>query len=310
MEELPVRPLPWLAALGISISVMACASEETAPPASSTGGAASEEGGGGAPMGGASTGGAPSTGVDMGGAPVTTANGGATGAGGGIGTASLEIESGDGGVVPSGWPASDPLRVRLRDEEGAPVPGATIAFEVTVGNAVHIQAVNGEATTDASGVAATTYNAFPIDPNLPFEVDTVTARYGDLTANFQVVISQVPANTLPALPLVQLDAPVGAPDLGTAQAGTVVPGGLRAIAVFQQGFAIGEGIPSWGLRLTSTDDLLTPSEVQCAGGTVLADASGHVSCDIVAPATPGDYAFTILAGGAIRFDAGHLHVVP
>ncbi len=70
--------------------------------------------------------------------------------------------------------------------------------------------------------------------------------------------------------------------------------------MLQQGPAYGKGVPHWGLRLTKTSDLLQAAEVSCAGGTSVADAQGNVSCDIVVPKKPGDYTFTILAGGALR----------
>ena len=37
------------------------------------------------------------------------------------GQPTLEMVSGNGGTVPSGWPATDPVRVRARDAQGNPV---------------------------------------------------------------------------------------------------------------------------------------------------------------------------------------------
>jgi hypothetical protein len=232
-----------------------------------------------------------------------------SGAGGAPGSPSLTIYSGDGGVVPSGWPAGDPLRVLARDGAGQPVVNADVTFD-TGGNAIHIQAFNDVATTDATGVAGTTYNAFPIDGNEGMEVDEVTASWNGLSVVFHVIITQVPSGWPAAPPLVHIGTPDTAPDYGTAHAGATIPGALLANAVIQQGPDYGVGVPNWGLRITSSDDILQPAAVGCAGGTVFSDASGNISCDLVAPSTPGDYGFSVLAAGSVRFDNGHLHVVP
>lgn len=220
----------------------------------------------------------------------------------------LEIVSGSGTVVASGWPAGDALRVRALDATLAPVAGATVTFAQSKGNAIHVQTPT--VTTDADGIASASFNAFPIQPNLGFEEDSVRASWAGLSVDLDVIVTQVPSGQLAMPPLVQFTAPGGAPaDLGSMKAGAIAKGGLAAIAVLQQGPAYGQGVPHWGLRLTQAGDLARPAAVGCAGGTAIADAQGRVACDLVAPSTPGDYAFTVFAGGSVRWD-GHLHVTP
>jgi hypothetical protein len=221
----------------------------------------------------------------------------------------LEIVSGQGATVSSGWPATDPLRVRALDANLQPVSGATITYMQSKGNGIHIQSFGNQETTDANGFAGALFNAFPLDANKGFEEDTVTASWNGLTADFDIVIMQVPSGQLAMPPLYQFQQQTY-PDLGTAKAGTTISGGLVGKAVFQQGPSYGMGVPHWGLRLTKPNDLLSPSEVQCVGGTIIADAQGNGTCDIVVPKQPGDYSFTVLAGGALRWDSGHIHVVP
>jgi hypothetical protein len=226
------------------------------------------------------------------------------------GKPSLEMVSGDGSTVSSGWPGGDPMRVRARDAMGNPVPNASITFTPKVGNALHLRdVVNGVIATDANGIASVTYNAFGIPAWLGFERDTVTASWNGLTVDFGIIITQVPPNTLANAPLFELDYPSNAPQLGVVKAGSTTKGALLAAATFQQGPSQGQAVPNWGLRITSADDLLEPSDIACVGGTVLSDAQGKLSCDLVAPKKPGQYNFQILAGGQIRW-TGHLEVTP
>ena len=93
------------------------------------------------------------------------------------------------------------------------------------------------------------------------------------------------------------------------KAGTTVKAAIQGNAVFQQGPLYGQGVPSWGFRITDSSDLLSTSPVACVGGTVLADAQGNISCDVIVPSTPGDYYFQMLAAGTIKW-SGHLKATP
>jgi hypothetical protein len=227
---------------------------------------------------------------------------------GSTGVPTLEIVSGNGGTVPSGWPATDPLRVRARDAQGNPVPNADVKFQVGAGQGLHLQNLNGDTVqTDADGVASVTYNAFPIDANKGHESDTVTASWNGLSVQLGVIITQVPSGQWAAPPLFYIKTPE--PDLGTAKAGSTVTAAIQILGTFQQGPDYNQGVPGFGLRLTSTSDSLTDADLACTGGTALADAQGNVTCDIVAPQAPGDYYFSALAGGQIKWDM-HLKVTP
>ncbi len=235
-------------------------------------------------------------------APSTPPDAGTTG------VPTLEIVSGNGGTVPSGWPATDPLRVRARDAQGNPVANADVKFDVGTGQALHLQILSGDSVqTDSDGIASVTYNAFPIDENKGHESDTVTASWNGLSVQLGVIITQVPSGQWAAPPLFYIKTLE--PDLGTAKTGTTVSGAIVILGTFQQGPDYNLGVPGYGLRLTSTSDPLTPATLACTAGTALADAQGNVTCDIVAPTTPGDYYFSALAGGQIKWDM-HLKVTP
>jgi hypothetical protein len=161
--------------------------------------------------------------------------------------------------------------------------------------------------TDSDGIASVTYNAFPIDANKGHESDTVTATWNGLSVQLGVIITQVPSGQWAAPPLFYIKTPE--PDLGTAKAGTTFTTAIQILGTFQQGPDYNLGVPGYGLRLTSTQDTLSPAQLECTGGTALADSQGNVACDIVTPATPGDYYFTALAGGQIKWDM-HLKVTP
>ncbi len=226
------------------------------------------------------------------------------------GQPTLEIVSGNGGTVPSGWPTTDPLRVRARDAQGNPVVNAQVAFAVGAGESLHLQDYDAQfIATDNDGIAAVTYNAFPIDQNQGDEIDTVTATWNTLSAAFTVIITQVPSGQWANAPLFDIQVPDTSPELGEMKAGTTVKGAIQGNAVFQQGPLYGKGVPSWGFRITDSSDLLSTSPVSCAGGTALADAQGNISCDVIVPQAPGDYYFQMLAAGTIKW-SGHLKATP
>lgn len=241
-------------------------------------------------------------------APHNGKDGGATTPDASTNAPTLEIVSGNGGTVPSGWPATDPLRVRARDAQGNPVANAGVKFEVGAGQGLHLQILGGDTVqTDADGIASVTYNAFPIDANKGHESDTVTASWNGLSVQLGVIITQVPSGQWAAPPLFYIKT--SEPDLGAAKAGSIFSAAIQILGTFQQGPDYNQGVPGYGLRLTKTDDSLTPADLACTGGTALADAQGNVTCDIALPKTPGDYYFSALAGGQIKWDM-HLKVTP
>lgn len=219
---------------------------------------------------------------------------------------SLAIVSGDGTTVPSGWPAGDPLRVRATSDGTTPVVGATVRFTLSKGNAIHVQAPNGEVTTDSDGIASVSINAFGIQPFLGYDLATVTASWNGKTADFSIIVTAVPQGNAPMPPLIQYEVPSGTHDLGTAKAGSILKGAIVALAVFQQGPSQGQPVPGWGFRLTNTSDTLASADVACVPGTVIADSKGIVTCDVQVPSKPGSYYFMLFAAGQLRWSDGHL----
>ncbi len=86
--------------------------------------------------------------------------------------------SGGGQVAVVNQPFAQPLVARVTDNNGAPVPNATVSFAVNGGNATLSAA---SATTDASGNASVTANG-----GATAGVSTVNATVGNFTATFSV----------------------------------------------------------------------------------------------------------------------------
>lgn len=226
------------------------------------------------------------------------------------GQPTLEIVSGDGTTVPEQWPAGDPLRARARDAQGNPVANANVSWKITVGNGLHLHdLVNDVMVTDSDGISSVSFNAFGLaNTSAGYEVETVTASWNALTADFHVIIQQVPAGQYAANPLFDIVVPGNIVDLGTVKAGSTTPGAIQMIGQFQQGNAYGQGVPGWGMRLTDPNDTLKPAAVACAGGTAIADSKGNGACDLVAPKTPGDYYFDVFSSGTTKWGS-HVKVV-
>ena len=86
------------------------------------------------------------------------------------------------------------------------------------------------------------------------------------------------------------------------------PSAIKILGTFQQGQDFNQGVPAYGLRLTKTDDLLTPATSRASAPAERRSRTRRAtSRAIVTPSAPGDYWFTMLAGGQIKWDM-HLKV--
>ena len=209
----------------------------------------------------------------------------------------LDVVSGDGEVVMSGWPGTDPLVVRFT-HGGQPVANETITW--TASGPLHASSNQTTSVTDATGQTSITVVGEQFNATTSWVSCTVTATApGGASAQF-VVVNAYPGPPVgqPAItPLVQITAPASV-DLGHQKAGSVVPGGIQALVVAQIGPDNTKGIPQVGIRLADPQDWTRPAAgISCAGGTALSNATGLASCDVQIGTTPGSVGFQVVVGG-------------
>jgi hypothetical protein len=209
----------------------------------------------------------------------------------------LELVSGNGEVVLSGWPGTDPLLVRATNN-GQPVPNETITW--TTSGPLHASSNQTTSVTDASGLTSITVVGEQFTATTSWVDCTVTATsQGGRSVQFVVVNAYPgPAVGNPALaPLVQITSPASI-DLGHQKSGSVLSGGIQALVVAQIGPDDSKGIPQVGIRLADTQDWTQPAAgISCAGGTALSDATGLASCDVQIGTAPGSVGFQVVVGG-------------
>ena len=209
----------------------------------------------------------------------------------------LDVVSGDGEVVLSGWPGTDPLVVRVT-HNGQPVPNETITW--TASGPLHASSNQTTSVTDATGETSITVVGEQFTATTSWVNCTVTATAPTGASAQFMVVNAFPGPPVgqPAIaPLVQITAPASV-DLGHQKAGSVVPGGIQALVVAQIGPDNSKGIPQVGIRLADTQDWTKPAAgISCAGGTALSNATGLASCDVQIGTTPGSVGFQVVVGG-------------
>jgi hypothetical protein len=223
----------------------------------------------------------------------------------------IEIISGNGEVVLSQWPGTDPLLVRVA-KGGQPLSGVTVGWSTT--NNVHFASGVTSTTTDANGLTSVEVIGEGFSPTTSWISGMVTASAG-AAGSVQFVTTTAypgPQGQDSLNPLVQLNAPpTYDKDLGHVKAGTLVKGAIQALIVAQTGPDTGHGIPNVGVRVTDPQDVQTPATgITCVGGTALSDATGNVSCDLQVGPAAGTYGFTILVGGFDEFGPCSIEVDP
>jgi uncharacterized protein (TIGR03437 family) len=201
------------------------------------------------------------------------------GGGGGVGNTGLLMYSGNGQVVPRGFPTEDPLKVRLTDDAGRPLADATVTWAVASGTGIVSPPTS---VTDLDGFAEAEFVGQFTPVQASWLQSTVTASVpGFAPVTFVMITVPTIIGGAPAIPLVTLVAP-GPGDGLTGQTGQTLAGGVRVTVKAISGTDSGAGIPNVGVSLASDLDPETNPSASCVGegGAALTDATGAAACDV------------------------------
>ena len=204
--------------------------------------------------------------------------------GGGTGESGLVMYSGNGQVIPRGFPTEEPLRVRLTDEAGDPIVGATVTWELVEESTAFTGMVHPTTSeTDIDGIANGGYSGPVITPPT---TSWLTAHVNASIPGFDPVTFVV--TTIPeispgvwATPTYSLLTPLVGATL-TGQAGQTLRGAVQVRTRAIGGTDTGRGIPNVGVDLFTDRDPDTSPTASCVGpgGAALSDATGITTCDV------------------------------
>jgi hypothetical protein len=173
--------------------------------------------------------------------------------------ARVEVVDGSGQQGTAGQPLPNPVRVRVEDARGRPVPGQAVNFVVTGGAGGSLSVAS--ATSDRDGIAATQWTL----GRTAGEPQTMEARVG--TSGGQVIVSGPITATAVAGPVARLEHPLNPPALGGAANGPV--GDSLAVSVQDQ-----YGNPIAGVAVTwavvEGGGTITPTSTSDAQGVARA----------------------------------------
>jgi uncharacterized protein (TIGR03437 family) len=241
----------------------------------------------------------------------------------------IAMVSGNGQVVRSYFFTSEPMVVRVVDDDGAPAPNVAVTFATASGGGIPITnfvdpgqnnctlGTNSViCMTDANGIASAFFMGATVEYfSGSYALSTVTASIpgGSTTPSGSVTFSvtSVPAtgpSGIQAMPAVnQLVPPLMIREI-EAQQGQTLSGAFRVRVIAQSGIQFGTPIPNVGLSVEPMTLLPTgflqyilgaAGPAYCVGRTVLTDADGLASCDLFVPATTpaGTYTIYRVVGG-------------
>ena len=241
----------------------------------------------------------------------------------GGGNGAIQIVSGNGQVIPEFALSAENFVVRVTDTNGQPVANTTVTFSIPAGSGTLIPPFNTTSTgsvsctgnscaavTDANGLAAVAISSSAVNPGYSFASATMTASTALATVNlvFTTVIRTDRGNQA-APPLVEVLAPTGRI---TAQAGQPLSGAVKIRLTIQSGPQTGTPVPNVGVRVSSVnnnDPNLGPTAV-CSGGTVLTDATGVATCDLITGGRIGTTQIVAYVGSIQQTNPISLTVTP
>jgi hypothetical protein len=255
--------------------------------------------------------------ADEGGAPAAVSGPGHADAGaleaastdGASSVETISMVSGNGEVLLSEWPNLDPLVVVVT-KGGVPVAGETVAWtapmDVNIGSGVTTT------VTDANGMAQVSVIGGGIMAGLSYIQGQVTASIPAGSVAFWTTTTWDGPSGEAITAGAQLDAPAASRTIGPGKAGSVLKGAVQAEVYAMTGDQSGKGIPYAGVRLTDGMDttMPAPAGIACVGGTVLTDATGMATCDVMLGSTPGTYAFSVAIGGFREYNELSVTIEP
>ncbi len=192
----------------------------------------------------------------------------------------LSIYSGNGQIVLEQFLSTVPLTVLATDATGKPAPGVNVTFAVTQGQGT----LEGPPTiqTDANGLAGLTFLATGVPPGTSYSAITVSATAGTSSVNFflTTVLSRLPAGGYAAPPQGQLLAPTQGGTI-TGAAGSTISGAVQVLVIALSGAQAGQPVQNIGVRILPSDPGLPSGACNAPAGTVLTNAQGIATCDLV-----------------------------
>jgi hypothetical protein len=220
----------------------------------------------------------------------------------------IAIVTGNGEVLLTNWPDLDPLVVQVT-RAGQPVACETVTWTTSASTRTESNVMT--TLTDGNGLAHVELIGGNIQPGTSFISGTATATIPTGSVTFLTTttwespqIGPVTASALLTQPNNNLIGPV--------KAGTVLTAGVQVVVAADTGASVGAGIPNVGIRLTNANDISQPAPggIACVGGTVLTDAQGQGSCDVVVGSTPGTYPIAVAIGGFDTFPYVSVTITP
>lgn len=228
--------------------------------------------------------------------------------GGGTGTPvprGLQIIAGHGQVVSEYFTTAfqEPLTVRLTNDQGQPIAGARILWRLAQGSGNVNPSVS---TTNELGVATSNFSASGVTtgPATPFLTNSITAEVEGASQAVTFFVT-----TLPRIgdQFGSISALMTTPGPIRVKAGSVNPGAIQARVSTER---TGYPVPFVGMRIFSTSpDPTITQPAECRGTYALSDATGLISCDVVAGRTLGTFGVYVLIGSRIQHQLT-LEVVP
>ncbi|HYL72707.1 MAG TPA: putative Ig domain-containing protein [Bryobacteraceae bacterium] len=210
---------------------------------------------------------------------------------------SLTMVSGNGQMVLEQFFSQLPLVVQAKDASGHPMAGVTLNWAVSQGTGT---LRNPTLTTDANGMASTSFLATTLVQTASFETEVITASSSVGNVNFFIttVLSRLPNGGLSAPPLVVLVTPAFENRNFSGASGSTIPGGVVVQVAAQSGLQQGMAVPNVGVRIINNQDPTQPSPAACAGstGVVLTDSKGFATCDLVITGPPSTTQLTAIVG--------------
>lgn len=221
--------------------------------------------------------------------------------GGTGGTGAVSVAGGNGQLVLSRTPSLKPLQVRVRDNQGNPVFGATVSWTITNGGG---SLTVTESTTDANGIASTNFIGQLLLSTLSsFATSTVAANTSLGSVNFTVITIPERASNDPFRPNGRPIIRQQVPNPGTVELsgalGTTIKGAFQFQIVAGGGpFLLGP-IPGVGISAIAEDVERGP-QVVCDGDP-LSDNTGTVTCDLKLLTRTGTGKILVTIGGTEQF---------
>lgn len=253
-------------------------------------------------------------------APATFTLAVSTGATGGGGAGGISIVSGNGQVVRENMISAEPLVVEVRDTAGNPVPSATVEFTISQGQGTLSPGPIGSSwagggssvtmLTDANGQASVLFVASYIGFGYSYVPNTVTATSGGSSVNFTVTTTLMSyMGQIAGDPTVTLIKPSEEDKTIQGKAGETAAGAIVVQVNVSTGPQGGQAMPGVGVRITTGQDPAIGPTASCSGGTVLTDASGVATCDVVFGPKVGEAELTVITGG-FNYKTVRLIVLP